>query len=65
MCKGDSICTKLFRVCLVLGVVIAGVQISVTEAVDARALLAQTQIDWAPLTNQLFHVTDIHIGEGK
>src|SRR5919197_2113482 len=65
MCKGDSIYTKLFRVCLVLGVVIAGAQISVTEAADARALLVQTKIDWAPLTNQLFHVSDIHIGEGE
>jgi hypothetical protein len=29
----------------VLGVVIAGVQISVTEAVDTQAMLAQIQID--------------------
>jgi hypothetical protein len=65
MCKGKSMYAKLFRVCLVLGVVIAGVQISVTEAVDAQAMLAQIQIDWAPLTNQLFRVSDIYIGEGE
>jgi hypothetical protein len=57
--------TKLFRVCLMLGVVIAGVQISVAKAVDAQAMLAQIDIDWAPLTDQLFRVSAIHIGEGE
>src|SRR5262249_47179128 len=65
MCKGNSMYAKLFKVCIVLGVVIAGVQISVTEAVDAQAMLAQIHIDWAPLTNQLFHVSDIRIGESE
>jgi hypothetical protein len=65
MCKGDFLYTKLFRMCLVLGVVIAGVQISVTEAMDGQAMLAQIHIDWAPLTNQLFRVSDIHLSEGK
>jgi hypothetical protein len=45
--------------------VIAGGQISVTEAVDAQTMLAQIHIDWAPLTNQLFRVSDIHLGDGE
>jgi hypothetical protein len=65
MGKGDFLYTKLFRMCLVLGVVIAGVQISGTEAMDGQAMLAQIHIDWAPLTNQLFRVSDIHIGDGE
>ena len=56
---------KLFVVCLVLGVLVAGVQISATDATDERAMLARIHIDWTPLTNQYFRISDVHIGESE
>jgi hypothetical protein len=56
---------KMLSVCLMLGVVIAGLNLPVTSAVDKQAMLSRIHIDWAPLTNQYFHVSDIHIGESE
>ena|SRR5215831_5031478 len=61
MRKMASLHATLVGACLVLGLVLTGVQMPVVEARDAQTLLAQVQIDWAPLT-QWFTVSNIHLG---
>jgi hypothetical protein len=53
---------KLFRTCLVLGIVLVGVQLPTVSALDTHAILSRIHIDWAPL-EQYFDVSDIHLGE--
>src|ERR671928_2250543 len=53
---------KRFRSCLVLGIVLAGVQLPVASALDTQAMLARVHIDWAPL-DQYFDVSDVRFGE--
>jgi hypothetical protein len=56
---------KLSVVCLVLGALVARVEISATDAIDEHARLAQIHIDWTPLTDRYFRVSNIHIGESE
>ncbi len=53
---------KLFRTCLILGIVLAGMQLLMGSALDTHAILSRVHIDWAPL-EQYFEVSDIHFGE--
>ena len=61
MRKRSSLHAMLVGTCLVLGLVLTGVQMPLVEARDEQTLLAQVQIDWAPLT-QWFTVSNIHLG---
>jgi hypothetical protein len=56
---------KLFVVCLVLGALVTGVRISATDAMDEHAMLARIHIDWTPLTDRYFRVSEVHIGESE
>jgi hypothetical protein len=61
MRKRSSLHATLVGACLVLGLVLTAVPLPLAEARDEPALLAQVQIDWAPLT-QWFTVSNIHLG---
>ena len=61
MWKRSSLHAMWFGACLVLGLVLTGVQMPVVEARDEQTLLAQVQIDWAPLT-KWFTMSNIHLG---